>query len=1181
VNDLNGRKIALLLAMTMISMSLLPYATAWDTDMDGTDDSVDDCIRASGTSSIDRTGCPDRDGDGISDITDGWTTPNPNFQTEFVLTSNNDYLDIDYSPNGEFVVTVEDGAFVRKWNSTTFVNTLSVSLGSNTGTSVAYSPDGNYVVAGMSNDAINIWNASDFISVNGEISVDVGSGDQVNDVEFSPNSEYVAVSIGRSGNGGTNGQTLMINVSTGLADATYNPSNEDRFYDAAFSPDGSMLALGGNGDWFIVNTTSGLQDYSNSGPSASVNGIAWSPDGNYIALCIGYSSGSSRVQLMKVSGNGWTQQWIKTHSTSCYSVDFSPDGGQVVFGFGYYQTSGSTAYVYETDSGLSVDSFDFRPSSGCSGGQNSCGSFSGIAWHPDGIHIASAASRNDEGIYFWYADLDEDNDGYNTTDQGDGLVDAFPTDGTQWDDTDNDGYGDNPAPATQPDACITVWGNSTQDRYGCPDSDGDGYSDEDSGWTIVDGADTFPADGSQWIDTDGDGVGDNNIQGTHYDLTGAQIRINQTGDAFPDDITQWNDTDGDTWGDNFVNVSWVWIRPAEWPGDLVSVANRIDAFPLDRTQWMDTDGDWVGDNELSDRSDGCPTIWGDSEFDRLGCLDSDGDGWSDPDANWQARTDCYGADAFPNDPTQWCDEDNDGYGSNAAGNNADDCPNEAGTSTLGGDVGCSDRDGDGYANKNDPFPDHPDQWADRDGDGYGDNPAPAYKYDDFPDDTSQQRDADGDGYGDNANGFNGDKFPNDAEQWADTDGDGYGDNFIDADEDNISEGVSDVCPLKYGLSTDPVTRGCPDTDLDGFTDPEDAFPNDPFQWADTDGDGYGDNQGVPSGDECPDVFGKSNKNNRHGCPDFDFDGWADVDDAFPEDPEQWMDTDGDGYGDNYFYENTTIEDLDYPGLLLVIREQRGDAFPEIADQWSDMDGDGWGDNSTSFYQPDKFPLHPSQWNDFDGDGYGDEANYDPDGEEGPLPIIASWQPDGCRKEAGTSIGNPALDLDWGCPDSDNDGIQNEKDPCPWDPEISSGAFGQDCGIKSDPSINSDNSGGNPITENIKLLTVMGGSILFLLALIFVAQVSKAAGKKKVVRDRIEERLADDAFAEEEGRRQTWIEHYVNEGDLDKARELGWNGLALPSQVQDAAVPKWKQHEIDKKTEQDAAIPSMMDLDRLL
>ena len=116
--------------------------------------------------------------------------------------------------------------------------------------------------------------------------------------------------------------------------------------------------------------------------------------------------------------------------------------------------------------------------------------------------------------------------------------------------------------------------------------------------------------------------------------------------------------------------------------------------------------------------------------------------------------------------------------------------------------------------------------------------------------------------------------------------------------------------------------------------------------------------------------------------------------------------------------------------------------------------------------------------------------------------------------------------------------------------------------------------------NTELLTVMGGVIAFLLALIFVAQVAKAAGKKKLSRERADEKLVDDAFADEEQRRQTWVEHYVNQGELDKARELGWNGLALPSQAQEVAVPQWKQHEINQQTQQDAAIPTMMDLDNL-
>jgi hypothetical protein len=528
----------------------------------------------------------------------------------------------------------------------------------------------------------------------------------------------------------------------------------------------------------------------------------------------------------------------------------------------------------------------------------------GIAWSPDSTHIVTAHGRGDEGLYFWYADLDEDNDGYNTTDQGDGVVDAFPSEGTQWDDSDNDGYGDNPAPAFEPDACVAVAGTSTQDRFGCPDADGDGWSDD---------GDEYPADPLQWADSDSDGYGDN----YYFDLNGAQLHMNQSGDAFPNDVTQWNDTDGDGYGDNYVNASWDNFRGENWPGLLVSVANNIDTFPLDRTQWADTDGDWVGDEQMSDRADGCPSLWGDSQLDRLGCPDTDGDGWSDPDAGWPATTDCYGADAFPDDPTQWCDEDNDGFGSNQSGNNADECPNQAGTSSIDR-IGCADWDDDGYSNAGDPFPNDGTQWADRDGDNRGDNPN-GTNPDAFPDDSSQWIDADDDGYGDNPGGFNGDAFPNDGTQWDDTDGDGFGDNFVDADGDGVSEGNSDVCPTVSGNSLDPTTRGCTDSDQDGFVDPVDVFPTDPFQWADADGDGWGDNTGVPSGDDCVDVYGKSYENNRHGCPDADFDGWADVDDVFPYDTLQWKDTDGDGWGDNYDYFNETIDDLDNPGQTYTIR----------------------------------------------------------------------------------------------------------------------------------------------------------------------------------------------------------------------------------------------------------------------
>ena len=110
------------------------------------------------------------------------------------------------------------------------------------------------------------------------------------------------------------------------------------------------------------------------------------------------------------------------------------------------------------------------------------------------------------------------------------------------------------------DATCETQGDSTQDRIGCLDSDGDGWSDPDGNWSVAMGADAFPNNSSENADLDGDGLGDN--------------------------------SDDDIDGDGVVNVDDVW--------------------PMDGIIWSDSDGDGFADQGLHELSDNCPFAYGKS-----------------------------------------------------------------------------------------------------------------------------------------------------------------------------------------------------------------------------------------------------------------------------------------------------------------------------------------------------------------------------------------------------------------------------------------------------------------------------------------------------------------------------------------------------------------------------------------
>ena len=186
---------------------------------------------------------------------------------------------------------------------------------------------------------------------------------------------------------------------------------------------------------------------------------------------------------------------------------------------------------------------------------------------------------------------DTDGDGYGDSTYGqDG--DSFPDDATQWADTDGDGFGDN-LEGTNPDACPDVSGSSTEDRLGCPDLDGDGWSDE---------GDAFPSEATQWADTDGDGYGDAQ-QGFRGDgcanEAGTSTRYLLYNPV--EDKVQTVSSYGcpDTDDDGYADESEAYWDADNCPGSLVG----------NSTEWLDEDRDCLGSNtDYDDREFNIQTI---------------------------------------------------------------------------------------------------------------------------------------------------------------------------------------------------------------------------------------------------------------------------------------------------------------------------------------------------------------------------------------------------------------------------------------------------------------------------------------------------------------------------------------------------------------------------------------------
>jgi len=220
----------------------------------------------------------------------------------------------------------------------------------------------------------------------------------------------------------------------------------------------------------------------------------------------------------------------------------------------------------------------------------------------------------------------QDSDGDNTPDE----LDSMPFDPTQISDRDGDGFGDNPA-GYYSDSCPFTYGSSSKEVLGCEDLDNDGFANSMDDCFSLFGTSTIGASGCP--DSDNDGLADSldNYLGDIGSTESDWDADNQTNDVddFPTERSQWIDSDGDGYGDNYNEDNILFDRPMSWPGELIPDASLVDWFPLNPNAWEDSDRDGYTDQRSTNITDDCPTVPGNSSISLKGCPDLDGDGLPD------------------------------------------------------------------------------------------------------------------------------------------------------------------------------------------------------------------------------------------------------------------------------------------------------------------------------------------------------------------------------------------------------------------------------------------------------------------------------------------------------------------------------------------------------------------------